>query len=125
MDDTEWNAIVSLYDVLTLLWPSPVVELNRAVAVGMASGPGDGLEVVDALAATGALDGYPLLPAVRADLLEELGRTDEARAQFQRAADLTDNMQERAIFHARAETVSSPRRQPTRAVSGSRRDTAT
>jgi predicted RNA polymerase sigma factor len=82
--------------------PSPVVELNRAVAVGMAYGPGKGLEIADALTGEPALAGYVQLPAVRGDLLARLGRLDEARAEFTRAAALTSNERERALFRARA-----------------------
>lgn len=102
VEDTDWAAIAGLYGVLTRLGPNPVVELNRAVAVGMASGPAAGLEIVDALVATRALADYPLLPAVRADLLARLGRSEEAGREFRRAADLTRNDRERAIFLGRA-----------------------
>ena len=78
--------------------PSPVVELNRGVAVGMASGPAAGLAVIDALVAADALPGYHLLPSVRGDLLERLGRRDEARAEFERAATLTKNARERTLL---------------------------
>jgi predicted RNA polymerase sigma factor len=82
--------------------PSPVVELNRAVAVGMAYGPAAGLELVDALVEDGALSGYHLLPAVRGDLLAKLGRTAEARAAFEQAASLTRNGRERETLARRA-----------------------
>jgi len=82
--------------------PSPVVELNRAVAVGMAAGPAKGLEVADALASERALEGYPQLPAVRGDLLAKLGRLDEARQAFRHAATLTRNERERTLFLDRA-----------------------
>jgi len=88
--------------VLAHLTPSPVVELNRAVAVGMAYGPDKGLEIADALAGQPALAGYVQLPAVRGDLLAKIGRLDEARAEFTRAATLTRNERERALFRARA-----------------------
>ncbi len=88
--------------VLAYLTPSPVVELNRAVAVGMAFGPGQGLEIADALTGEAVLAGYAQLPAVRGDLLARLGRLDEARAEFTRAAALTGNERERALFRARA-----------------------
>jgi predicted RNA polymerase sigma factor len=88
--------------VLTHLTPSPVVELNRAVAVGMACGPARGLEIADTLTSQPALAGYVQLPAVRGDLLAKLGRPAEARAEFTRAAALTGNERERAIFRARA-----------------------
>jgi predicted RNA polymerase sigma factor len=88
--------------VLAYVSPSPVVELNRAVAVGMATGPAEGLAVVDGLTAQGVLTGYPHLPAVRGDLLERLGRRDEARQEFERAAALTRNERERVLFRQRA-----------------------
>jgi RNA polymerase sigma factor (sigma-70 family) len=100
---TDWERIATLYQVLAYVSPSPVAELNRAVAVGMAFGPARGLEIADALAAEGALGSYPLLPAVRGDLLAKLGRPDEAREEFERAAGLTRNERERALFLARAE----------------------
>jgi predicted RNA polymerase sigma factor len=100
--DTDWERIAALYVVLAHLSPSPVVELNRAVAVGMAYGPARGLEIADALTSQPALAGYVQLPAVRGDLLAKLGRLDEARAEFTRAATLTSNERERAIFQARA-----------------------
>jgi RNA polymerase sigma factor (sigma-70 family) len=94
-EDTDWDRIVALYDALASLTQSPVVELNRAVAIAMAGEPHAGLEIVDELVAHGALDGYHLLPAVRGDLLEKLGRTGEARAEFQLAASMSRNMRER------------------------------
>lgn len=94
--------IVVLYDALGRVAPSPIVELNRAVAVAMAFGPAAGLEIVDALTAESALEGYHLLPAVRADLLTKLGRLDEARAELERAAGLTRNARERDLLLARA-----------------------
>ncbi len=100
--ETDWARIVALYDALAALAPSPVVALNRAVAVAMASGPAAGLALVDALAAEPALAGYHLLPSVRAELLQRLGRTDEARAEWERAAALTRNQRERALLLARA-----------------------
>jgi predicted RNA polymerase sigma factor len=100
--DTDWERIVALYDALAALTGSPVVELNRAVAVAMAFGPAAGLELVDALADERALAGYHLLPAVRADLLERLGRRDEAYAELTRAAGMTDNEQERLLMLERA-----------------------
>ena len=99
---TDWPRIAALYDALAQLAPSPVVELNRAVALGMAFGPGAGLELVDALVAQGALAGYHLLPSVRGDLLAKLGRCDEARAELERAASLTRNARERALLRERA-----------------------
>ncbi|MEV6550090.1 sigma-70 family RNA polymerase sigma factor [Streptomyces sp. NPDC051597] len=102
-EETDWAAIAALYRALAAIAPSPVVELNRAVAVSMAEGPGAGLALVDALAADPALRGYHLLPSVRGDLLERLGRTREARAEFARAAELTRNARERELLRARAE----------------------
>lgn len=100
--DTDWTRIAALYDALAQLTPSPVVELNRAVAYAMAFGPAAGLEIVDALRGEPALRGYHLLPSVRGDLLVRLGRTDEARAEFERAAALARNARERALLLARA-----------------------
>jgi len=101
-DETDWERIVSLYTELARLMPSPVVELNRAVAIGMASGPAAGLEAVDAIVSEGDLGDYHLLPAVRGDLLEKLGRLEEARAEFERSASLTRNERERSLLLARA-----------------------
>ncbi len=101
--ETDWAAISELYGLLRDVWSTPVVELNRAVAVGMASGPADGLAIVDELCASGSLEGYPLLAAVRGDLLARLGRDDEARAEFGRAASLTGNAGEQALFVRRAQ----------------------
>lgn len=101
-EDTDWAAIAALYDRLAALTPSPVVELNRAVAVSMAESPAAALALVDALAADPALKDYHLLPSVRGDLLERMGRTDEARAEFVRAAELTRNERERALLLGRA-----------------------
>ena len=100
--DTDWPRIVALYDALAALAPSPVVELNRAVAVGMAYGPEAGLALVDALGDEPSLRDYHLLPGVRGHLLAELGRDDEARAEFERAAALTRNGRERAALLRRA-----------------------
>jgi RNA polymerase sigma factor (sigma-70 family) len=100
--DTDWRRIAALYTVLGHVAPSPVIELNRAVAVGRAFGAAEGLAIVDALAATGALADYPHLPAVRGDLLAELGRTAESRQEFERAARLTRNASERAVFLRRS-----------------------
>ena len=94
-EDTDWERIVALYDALAELTRSPVVELNRAVAVAMAFGPAAGLELADELVARGALDGYHLLPTVRGDLLAKLGRHEEARAEFELAASMTRNSRER------------------------------
>ena len=100
--ETDWPRIVSLYDALARLAPSPVVELNRAVAVGMAQGPAAGLALVDGLAAEASLASYHLLPAVRGDLLAKLGRHAEARGELERAAGLTKNARERALLLERA-----------------------
>jgi RNA polymerase sigma factor (sigma-70 family) len=100
--DTDWARIVALYDALAELMPSPVVELNRAVAVGMAFGPAAGLELVDALVREPSLRSYQFLPSARGDLLEKLGRTGEARAEFERAASLTQNARERDLLLERA-----------------------
>src|SRR5881628_2982915 len=97
-EETDWTRIVALYDALAQLMPSPVVDLNRAVALGMAFGPAAGLEVVDSLTTEPALAGYHLLPSVRGDLLAKLGRFDEARAEFARAAELTQNVRERELL---------------------------
>ncbi|MFI2351336.1 RNA polymerase sigma factor [Streptomyces sp. NPDC019443] len=102
-EETDWSAIAALYGQLAALTPSPVVELNRAVAVSMAEGPAAGLELVDALAEEPALKEYHLLPSVRGDLLARLGRRAEARAEFERAASLTRNARERELLLARAE----------------------
>ena len=99
---TDWERIVSLYDELARLAPSPVVELNRAVAVGMAYGPAAGLELVDELRGEPALKDYHLLPSVRGDLLNKLGRLEEAGVEFQRAASLTRNSRERELLLQRA-----------------------
>ncbi|WP_066957093.1 RNA polymerase sigma factor, partial [Streptomyces lushanensis] len=101
-EDTDWTAIAALYGRLLALIPSPVVELNRAVAVSMAEGPAAGLRLVDALAGEPALKGYHLLPSVRGDLLERLGRGEEACAEFERAASLTRNARERELLLERA-----------------------
>src|SRR5690348_14922795 len=102
-EETDWTRITALYDGLAQLAPSPVVEVNRAVAYAMAFGPAAGLEIVDALAGEPSLAKYHLLPSVRGDFLEKLGRRDEARAEFERAAALTRNERERALLLARAE----------------------
>jgi RNA polymerase sigma-70 factor (ECF subfamily) len=100
--DTDWNRIAALYDELAALTPSPVVELNRAVAVAMARGPEAGLALVDALSSEATLGNYHLLPTVRGDLLSRLGRVDEARQEFERAAALTRNSRERELLLTRA-----------------------
>jgi RNA polymerase sigma factor (sigma-70 family) len=101
-DATNWNAIVRIYDSLARVQPSPVVQLNRAVALGMAQGPAAALPLVDALSVDGALEGYHLLPAVRGDLLLKLGRRPEARAEFERAASLAQNQREKSLLMERA-----------------------
>ncbi len=101
-EETDWTRITALYDALAQLTPSPVVELNRAVAYAMAFGPAAGLEIVDALTSEPSLQGYHLLPAVRGDLLAKLGRFAEAHAEFERAASLTRNARERELLLGRA-----------------------
>jgi predicted RNA polymerase sigma factor len=104
--ETDWLRIVALYDALAQLAPSPVVELNRAVAVSMAYGPDAGLDLVDALGGEPTLSGYHLLPSVRADLLARLGRSAEARAELERAAAMTQNGRERELLRERAARLS-------------------
>ncbi|MGH7649605.1 MAG: hypothetical protein ACREND_15925, partial [Gemmatimonadaceae bacterium] len=106
--DTDWTRIASLYDALAELAPSPVVELNRAVAVAMAFGPAAGLEIVDELRFEKSLESYHLLPAVRGDFLAKLGRRDEARREFERAAQLTQNARERDLLLERAASSGRP-----------------
>src|SRR6266540_2939746 len=106
--ETDWAGIVALYDALAQLMPSPVVVLNRAVAVAMAFGPAAGLELVDALRSEPSLQAYHLLPSVRGDLLAKLGRPEEARAEFERAASLTQNARERELLLRRAAQSSRP-----------------
>jgi RNA polymerase sigma-70 factor (ECF subfamily) len=101
-NDTNWSRIVDLYGELAAIEPSPVIELNRAVAMSMARGPAAGLELVDALKDDPALKSYHLLPSVRGDLLKKLGRNDEARAEFERAAGITRNARERTLLLDRA-----------------------
>jgi len=108
-EETDWSRIAALYDALAQLMPSPIVELNRAVALSMAYGPAAGLEIVDALLAEPSLKNYHLLPAVRGDLLTKLGRLDEARAEFKRAAALTHNARERELLLERARSAGVPR----------------
>jgi RNA polymerase sigma factor (sigma-70 family) len=103
--DTDWARIVTLYDDLIALTPSPVIELNRAVAIAMARGPAAGLELVDRLVVDGRLAHYHLLPSVRGDLLARLGRRDEARREFERAASLTQNERERRLLLDRSAHV--------------------
>ena len=105
-EETDWKRIASLYGELARIAPSPVVELNRAVAVAMAFGPAAGLELVDALTSEASLESYHLLPSVRGDLLAKLGRSDEARAEFERAAALTRNARERTLLLSRAAACS-------------------
>ena len=109
-EETDWPRIVGLYAELARIAPSPVVELNRAVAVGMAFGPAASLELVDALTSEPSLENYHLLPSVRGDLLKKLGRLEEARVEFERAATLTRNARERELLldRARACTPSEP-----------------
>ena len=102
-EETDWQQIVKLYEALARIAPSPVIDLNRAVAVSMAFGPAAALEVVEALGAERSLENYHLLPSVRGDLLKKLGRLAEARAEFERAAGLTRNARERQLLLARAE----------------------
>ena len=101
-EETDWVRIAALYDALSQLTPSPIVELNRAVALTMAFGPEAGLELLDRIAAEPALAGYHLLPSVRGDLLAKLGRGEEAAAEFRRAAELTGNERERELLLRRA-----------------------
>jgi RNA polymerase sigma-70 factor, ECF subfamily len=107
-EDTQWTRVVALYDALAQLMPSPIVELNRAVAVAMAFGPQAGLELVDALSAEPSLKNYHLLPSVRGDLLTKLGRFGEARAEFEIAAALTRNSRERKLLLERAQACELP-----------------
>src|SRR6184192_2240214 len=107
-EETDWPQIAALYDALAQIAHSPVVELNRAVAYGMAFGPAAGLELADALVSEPALKSYHLLPSVRGDLLAKLGRSDEARSEFERAAALTRNARERELLLERA--AACPRR---------------
>lgn len=102
VDETDWDRIVVLYEALGRIAPSPVVELNRAAAVAMATGPASALQIIDRLSASGALAGYHLLPATRAELLLRLGRDEEARSEFAVAAALAGNDRERALLEARA-----------------------
>jgi len=116
-EDTNWTRIAALYELLATVAPSPVVELNRAVAVAMAFGPQAGLDLVDGLAAEPSLRGYHLLPSVRGDLLVKLGRFDEAGPEFERAAALTRNARERELLLGRAAACapgSAPRMNPVR-----------
>jgi predicted RNA polymerase sigma factor len=101
-EETDWQRIAALYDALAQVAPSPVVELNQAVAIGMAFGPTAGLAAVDALTKEKVLSAYHLLPAVRGDLLAKLGRHAEAKQEFERAAALTQNIRERELLLRRA-----------------------
>ena len=107
-EETDWSRIAALYDNLARLTPSPIVELNRAVAVAMAFGPAAGLEIVDSLTAEPSLKAYHLLPSVRGDLLKRLSRFNEARAEFERAAALTNNVREGNLLLARALECAAP-----------------
>jgi predicted RNA polymerase sigma factor len=107
-DATDWPRICALYEQLGAVAPSPVVQLNRAVAVSMADGPAAALAIVDVLAGEKALREYQWLPSVRGDLLEKLGRADEARAEFERAAALAGNERERELLVARAAALRGP-----------------
>ena len=103
-EETNWARIAALYGALAVINPSPIVELNRAVAISMAEGPAAGLAAVDRLVSEPSLKNYHLLPSVRADLLGKLDRHGEAQAEFERAAAMTRNVQERTLLLARAET---------------------
>jgi RNA polymerase sigma-70 factor (ECF subfamily) len=105
--ETDWERIAALYDALAQLMPSPIVELNRAVAVAMAFGPAEGLEIIDAIASERSLKAYHLLPSVRGDFLFKLGRFTEALAEFQRAASLTHNTREREFLLGRAQACAA------------------
>jgi predicted RNA polymerase sigma factor len=105
--DTDWARIASLYAELARLTPSPVIELNRAMAVAMSEGPAAGLAILDELAREPQLDDYPYLPSARADLLFKLGRMPEARAEFERAASLTKNARQREQLLERAKRIKS------------------
>jgi predicted RNA polymerase sigma factor len=104
-EETEWERIVLLYDALLQISPSPIVALNRAVAVGMAQGPAAGLAALDTLATDSALTGYHLLPGVRADLLMKLGRFTEAEEELRRATAMTENMRERELLKERLKKI--------------------
>jgi predicted RNA polymerase sigma factor len=106
-EETDWPRIVRLYTALARVTPSPVIDLNRAVAVAMASGPAAGLALVDELTAERSLLNYHLLPSVRGDLLKKLNRFEEARAEFERAASLTQNTRERDLLLKRAQSCAS------------------
>jgi predicted RNA polymerase sigma factor len=110
--ETDWRRIAALYDTLARLMPSPIVELNRAVALAMAFGPATGLELIDSLASEPSLKAYHLLPSVRGDFLFKLGRFREAQAEFERAAALTRNARERAFLLDRAQACAGRPAQP-------------
>jgi len=112
-EETDWPHIVALYESLAQLTPSPIVELNRAVAVAMASGPAAGLELLDTLATEPSLKSYHLLPSVRGDFLFKLGRFADAQAEFARAASLTRNARERELLLARAQSCAESQANPT------------
>ena len=111
-EETDWQRIVALYDALNEIQPSPVVALNRAVAVSMAYGPAAALEIVDVLRNESRLREYHLLPSVRGDLLERLGRFDEARAEFSHAASLANNARERSLLLGRRAACGPRGREP-------------
>ena len=108
-EDTDWARIASLYGALAVLVPSPVIELNRAIAVSRAEGPSAGLLLLDALSEDPKLERYHLLPSARADLLERLGRYEEAGVEFERAASLTENVRQRERLRTRASACRSRR----------------
>jgi predicted RNA polymerase sigma factor len=110
--ETDWERIAALYDALAQLTPSPIVELNRAVALAMAFGPAAGLELIDALASEPSLKSYHLLPSVRGDFLFKLGRSAEAQAEFERAASLSRNARERKLLLDRARSCAEGPPQP-------------
>jgi len=106
-EETDWVRIAALYETLVQISPSPIVELNRAVALGMAFGPAAGLALLEEIEDDPALSNYHLLPSVRADLLEKLGRSEEAASEYKRAADLAGNTRERDLLLQRAKRVAS------------------
>ena len=120
-DETDWTRIAALYEELAGITPSPIVDLNRAVAVGMAFGPAAGLDLVDALTVEPTLKSYHLLPSVRGDLLVKLGRAGEARAEFERAASLTRNARERELLLERARACAANSAPPERLESNQER----
>lgn len=106
-DETDWIRIAALYEALSRVTPSPIVELNRAVAISMAFGPSFGLRIIDELYSEPSLKGYHLLPSVRGDLLVKLGRMEEARTEFERAALMTRNNREKELLLKRANVCDS------------------